>query len=120
ATGSGTVTKDGAGRLTLSAANTYTGATTISAGALVVGAAAPSGSAGALGNASSAVVLGDGATLAGDAPSLLINGAFTVARAITVGSVANVAAYNATIGGSNTTGTSTYTGNITLNTMAAN
>jgi len=64
--------------------------------------------------------LGDGSTAAGGAPSLMISGAYTVARAITVGSVTNTAAYNATIGGSNTTGTSTYSGAITLNTTAAN
>jgi autotransporter-associated beta strand protein len=51
---------------------------------------------------------------------LRINGAFTVGRAISVGSVANTAAYNAIIGGSNTTGTSIFSGNITLNTTAAN
>ncbi len=37
ATTTGTLTKDGAGKLTLSAANTYTGLTTISAGTLVLG-----------------------------------------------------------------------------------
>ena len=121
ATGTVAITKTGTGNWTLSnAASSYTGATTIQAGALVAGANAPSAAAGAFGNASSAIVLGNGSTLAGDAPSLLVNGAFTIGRAITVGSVANTAAYNATIGGSNTTGTSLYTGNITLNATATN
>ena len=112
--------KSGAGLWTLSNANTYSGTTTVSAGTLAVGAAAPSGSAGALGLSTSAVVLGDGSTTAGGGPSLLVDGAFTVARAISVGSVTNTAAYNATIGGSNTTGTSTFSGAITLNSTASN
>ncbi len=115
------LTKTGLGVITLSnASSTYSGPTTISAGTLRVGAAAPSGANGALGNATSAVILGDGSTSASGAPSLLINGAFTVARAISVGSVANTAAYSATIGGSNTTGTSTFSGGITLNNTATN
>ncbi len=112
--------KSGTGTWKLSNANTYSGSTTISAGTLAVGAAAPRGSNGALGNATSAVILGDASTLVGNAPSLLVNGAFTVARAISVGSLINTVAYNATIGGSNTTGISTYSGAITLNTTAAN
>ncbi|MEI8340283.1 MAG: autotransporter-associated beta strand repeat-containing protein, partial [Verrucomicrobiota bacterium] len=117
ATASG-LTYSGSGLLTLSGVSTYAGATTVQAGSLVAGTDSLASANGAFGNASSAVVLGNGSTAAGDAPSLLINGAFTVGRAITVGSVADAAAYNATIGGSNTIGTSTYTGNITLNTTA--
>jgi autotransporter-associated beta strand protein len=116
----GSIIKTGTGVVVLSAANAYTGTTTIQAGSLVAGAAAPSGSAGAFGNAASALVLGNGSTGASDAPAVLINGAFTVGRAITVGSVSNTNAYNAIIGGSNTSGTSTYSGNITLNTTASN
>ena len=102
------------------ASNSYTGSTTIQAGRLVAGTDSPSGANGAFGSASSALVLGNGSTGANDAPSVLMNGAYTVGRAITVGSVANTAAYNATIGGTNTSGTSTYTGNVTLNTTASN
>ena len=118
--GTGGLTKVGAGGMTLNGASTYTGTTTVSASSLVAAANALSGSVGPFGNATSAIVLGNGSTAAGDAPSLLINGAYTVGRNMTVGSVSNTAAYNATIGGSNTTGTAIYTGNITLNTTATN
>jgi len=118
--GSGGIAQVGSGTTTLNVANNYTGTTIIRAGSLVAGANAPVSINGAFGNAASAIVLGDGSTGASDAPSLLVNGAFTVARDVTVGSVANTAAYNATIGGSNASGTATYTGNITLNPTAAN
>jgi autotransporter-associated beta strand protein len=76
------LTKAGAGTLVLSGDNTYVGVTTINAGTLVVGVNAPLSANGALGNASSAVLLGNTATA--DNASLLIGGAFTVSRAITV------------------------------------
>jgi autotransporter-associated beta strand protein len=43
-TGTGTLTKDGAGTLTLSAANTYSGATTVSGGTLQIGNGSTTGS----------------------------------------------------------------------------
>jgi len=105
----GTLTVNG-GTLTLSGTNTYTGATTINAGTLTLNAAAPSGSAGTLGNASSAVLLGN--TSGSSNASLLANGTFTVARPITIqaGNTGSI-----TLGGSNTTGTSTFTGAIAAN-----
>jgi len=116
---SGNLIKVGLGILNLSGANTFSGTTTVQAGYLEAGASSLASTNGAFGNAASAIVLGNGSTLAGDTPSLLINGAFTVGRNITVGSVSNSAAYNATIGG-DSADTSTYTGSITLNTTAAN
>jgi fibronectin-binding autotransporter adhesin len=118
--GNVSLNKTTTGTVTLSGTNTYTSTTTIQAGSLVAGTNSAVSTNGAFGNASSALVLGNGSTAAGDAPAVLISGAFTVSRAITVGSLSNAAAYNAIIGGSNTTGTSIFAGNITLNTTAAN
>ena len=104
---------DGTGTQVFSGANTYTGATTISAGTLVAGISNSGSTSGAFGptNGTTGVVtLGD-ANTSSASPKLLINGAFTVANPITV---ANFGTTD-TIGGSNTTGTANYTGNITLN-----
>ena len=107
--GSGGLTMAGAGQLLLTAANTYTGTTTINSGTLVVGANAPSGAAGALGNATGAVLLGN--TTGSSNAALLIGGAFTVGRAITV--QAGNTGTN-TLGGS-TANASVFSGNLTVN-----
>lgn len=62
AIGTGTLTKDGTGSLTLSAANTYTGATTISAGSVSASSIVVAAGASNLGNATSAVTLGAAGT----------------------------------------------------------
>jgi len=112
-TTSGALTKDGAGTLTLSGANTYTGVTTVSSGTVIVGINAPSGGNGAFGNASSEVVLG---TAGGNSnASILTGGAFTVGRIIRVAStdVTDTGTRTITIGG-NTANNSTFSGAIYL------
>ncbi len=76
------VTKDGSGTWTLTGANTFTGAVTVSAGTLRIGTIAANGTAQPLGSASSAVLIG-AATTAG---TLEYTGGAdaTLARAITV------------------------------------
>ena len=105
--------KTGNGTMSLSGANTYTSATTVSAGTLMAGANAPSGSAGAFGNATSAITVGNAnTTVNNSSPSLLINGAFTVGRAVTVANQGTAGTYS--IGGSLDTN-ATFAGVITVN-----
>jgi autotransporter-associated beta strand protein len=109
------LTKRGAGRLLLSAANTYTGTTTISVGTLAVGANAPGvAGAGALGNATSEVVLG-GAGYGNNAGLIITGGAFTVGRNIRIPTldVTDPGTRVITIGG-DTAHSSVFSGNIFL------
>ena len=109
----GALTKTGAGTLILTGTNLYTGTTTVSAGTLVAGAAAPVSLAGVFGNAASAIILGDAATATNNSsPSLIIGGAFTVARDITIANQATSGSY--TLAG-NTAASSTFSGAIALN-----
>ncbi len=121
-TGDGRVNQRGidGGSLILNGANTYTEKTRVRSGTLVAGANAPSGAAGAFGNATSAIEVGTGNTVAIDAPTLLIGGTFTVGRDVLVGGFGSTDAYVATLGGGNTSGTSTFSGNVTLSTSAPN
>ncbi|MEY3394711.1 MAG: toxins and related Ca2+-binding domain, partial [Verrucomicrobiota bacterium] len=69
---------------------------------------------GVLGSTNSAIVLGNADTTTNNSsPTLLTSGAFTNERPITIANQATAGVY--TIGGSNATGTATYTGAITLN-----
>ncbi len=79
--GDASMTKTGAGTLTITAANTYTGTTRISAGALQVNAITANGTAQPLGMASTAILIG-----AATAGTLEYTGstATTLARGITV------------------------------------
>jgi autotransporter-associated beta strand protein len=96
--GTGSVTKSGAGTLTLTEANTYTGPTTISGGTLSVGSGSATGSlaSGSIANAG----------------ALVVNrtGNLTIAGAITgTGSLAHVGNGTTTL-----TGVNTYTGTTTV------
>ena len=103
--GTGSLTKQGSGTLTLSVANAYTGATTVSGGTLLLGnVGALGGAAGAVSVASGAVLDLNGLTLTNTNP-LTINGsgisnggaltnssatAATYAGAITLGSASSI------------------------------
>lgn len=102
----------------LSGANTYTGTTAVSIGTLVAATDAPSGAPGAFGNATSAVTIGDSTSTAVNNASLLAGygaTACTIGRPVTVQALASGKVQTATLGGANTAGTSSFTGNLSLN-----
>lgn len=124
--------------------NTFTNGLTVTQGTLLVGGNAPAGGVSVLGNNGGAISLGDGGTPAsnwtvsggslnsGDAgnPAILTDGAFTVARAV---SLSNVAAFtggpaptspgngspNSYVIGGNAAAISTFSGNLTVATNAS-
>lgn len=94
------------------ATSDYAGATVVTAGRLIVSANAPSGSAGALGSATTDVLVG--ATSGSNAARLQIDTA-----GVNIGRNIRLQSGNTgtmTLGGLNTTGTATYSGNIILGT----
>jgi len=100
--GTGSVTKQGAGVLTLSAINAYSGGTTISAGTLQLGSGGQNASLG-----SGAVSIATGASLRFDGSgSRTVSGAISGGGSVTVGGNA-IAVLNST--------TSSYTGGTTVN-----
>lgn len=118
----GSLLKAGPGTLTLSGTNEYSGSTLVRNGTLTLGGDALVGS-GTLGTnpnttvgTSGTVQLGDASTLAANNLALLVNGAYTVARNVTVNNQNSTG--TSTVGGSNTSGTATYSGQLTLNRTA--
>ncbi len=100
----------GSGGFTLSnSGNNYPGPTSITMGTLIAGGNAPNGASGVFGNASSAITIGD-ANSGTNPAALVINGAYTVARPITV----NATAGPTTLGGI-AAAASTFSGPVTLN-----
>ena len=104
--------KTGDGGLTLGSANTYTGTTTLRNGTLTAFVNAPNGANGAFGNATSNIQIGDAGTVGANNLSLLLGTAagLSTDRQITVSNYGNTV----TLGGTNTSGTNTFTGNIGL------
>lgn len=104
--------KTGAGELVMNLANQYTGTTAIHQGTLTLGASVQNNVAGPLGNAASAVLVGNTDPTSTHNAALLISGpGLAMERPIIVqaGSTGT-----ATLGGVHSSGTATFSGNVTL------
>ena len=121
-TGTGSFTQAGSGTTTLTAANTYTGATTISAGTLSVGTIGNGGVASNLGQASTAAanLVFNGGTLQYTGSSASTNRNFTINAGKTA--TFDVTTNNLTVSGASTatTGALNKIGNGTLTLAGAN
>lgn len=108
------ITKTATGVTRLSGANSYTGTTTIRNGTLLAAGDVAVSTNSPLGNAASAIALADGTSGAADNIVLGIDGAFTIARGVTINTnnstgTSTLTAFNAAAT------TATYGGTVTLN-----
>jgi autotransporter-associated beta strand protein len=112
-TAASAVIKHGAGTMLLSGVNTYTGSTTIQGGTLLAGGNVAVSTGGVFGNSSGSINLGrSSVTTAGENVALLTNGAFTIARGVSVATgLSGTTAFTSTLGG-NTANTSEFSGQI--------
>jgi fibronectin-binding autotransporter adhesin len=118
----GSVIQAGTGALVLNGADTYSGTTAVEQGSLVAGTSSGLTGSGAFGTATSAITLGatniTGAGLTGAAGVYTGTGGVTIARSITEIATNGTGTYvtnsSLAIGGLQTSGSSTYTGAITM------
>ncbi len=109
----GTMTLDG-GTLEISGTNAFTGTASVVSGRLILKGNAPGGSAGTLGNGSSTVRLGTGGTFDAEEAAVLVEGAFSVARAFSILNGDDPKK----IGGQNTGAGAVFSGAVTLQSTA--